>query len=339
MQPDIVIEARDLRKHFGKPDEKDKRGRPKGVRAVDGIDLAIRRGEIFALLGPNGAGKTTTLSMLVTIHKPTSGVARVAGHDVAKEPDEVRRHVGIVFQEPTLDTLLTARENLQLHGRLYGVPPGELNERADAMLRLVGLYDRADDQVKKYSGGMKRRLEIARGLMHSPEVVFLDEPTLGLDPATREHIWEYVRKLRDEHGTTVVLTTHYMEEADVLCDRVAIIDHGKVVALGTPKELKASLGGDIITLAGVSPAGRAALEALPFVRKVEDKGKELRLTVEDAAVHLPRVVQAAGSVESVEVRTPRLEDVFIAKTGRAMRDEDESGEDWMDQIVSQQRGN
>jgi ABC-2 type transport system ATP-binding protein len=212
---DLVIETKDLRKWFGKPDEKDKKGRPKGVKAVDGVDLQIRRGEIFGLLGPNGAGKTTCLSMLVTIHPPTSGVAKVAGIDVKRDPAQVRRHVGIVFQEPTLDTLLTARENLHLHGRLYGVPARDLKPRTDEMLRLVGLTDRADDQVKKFSGGMKRRLEIARGLMHQPEVLFLDEPTLGLDPATREHIWDYIRQLRDEHGTTCVLTTHYMEYGGV----------------------------------------------------------------------------------------------------------------------------
>jgi ABC-2 type transport system ATP-binding protein len=336
---ELVIEARDLRKSFGDPDALDKRGRPKGVRAVDGIDLAIGRGEIYGLLGPNGAGKTTTLSMLVTIHKPTSGLALVAGRDVAKEPAAVRKHVGIVFQEPSLDTLLTARENLELHGRLYGVPPARLRARADEMLALVDLTDRAHDQVKKFSGGMKRRLEIARGLMHEPEVLFLDEPTLGLDPATREHIWDHIRRLRDERGTTIVLTTHYMEEADALCDRIAIIDHGKIVANGTPRELKASLGGDVVVLTGASAGARAALEALPFVRKAEEKGKELRLTVENAAAHLPRIVQAAGAVEAVDVRTARLEDVFIALTGRALRDASEEGEDWMDQLASTQRGN
>ena len=305
------------------------------MKAVDGIDLQIRRGEIFGLLGPNGAGKTTTLSMLVTIYRPTGGTARVAGIDVAEDPDEVRRHVGIVFQEPSLDTLLTARENLQLHGRLYGVPAGRIDKRCDEMLSLVGLEDRADDRVKTFSGGMKRRLEIARGLFHEPEVLFLDEPTLGLDPATREHIWDYIRQLRDANKTTIVLTTHYMDEADVLCDRVAIVDHGKVVALGTPHELKASLGGDLVILTGAAN-GRKPIEALPFVRKVEEKGRELRLTVENAPTNLARIVQAAGVVESVEVRPARLEDVFIAITGRAMRDE--GGEDYMDQWVSSQRG-
>ncbi len=326
-----IIEAKDLRMWFGKPEQKDSKGKPKGVKAVDGIDLSIRKGEIFGLLGPNGAGKTTTLSMLVTIKRPTGGWARVAGFDVAKDPDEVRRHVGIVFQEPSLDTLLSARENLLLHGRLYGVPPRELPGRAKEMLELVGLADRADDLVKKYSGGMKRRLEIARGLFHRPEVIFLDEPTLGLDPATREHIWDYIRKLRDTMGTTVVLTTHYMEEADSLCDRIAIIDKGKIATLGTPRELKAELGGDLVTLQGARKA-RKAVEALPFVKKVEEKGDALILTVENAGHNLPKILAAAGQVESVEVRTPRLEDVFLHHTGRGLREE--GGEDWFDQYAN-----
>ncbi|MEA3201520.1 MAG: type transport system ATP-binding protein [Thermoplasmata archaeon] len=324
-----VIEAKDLRLWYGKPEQQDKRGKPKGVKAVDGIDLAITKGEIFGLLGPNGAGKTTTLSMLVTIKRPTGGWARVAGIDVRDDPDAVRRHVGIVFQEPSLDTLLSARENLMLHGRLYGVPPGELAGRTKEMLDLVGLADRADDLVKKFSGGMKRRLEIARGLFHRPEVLFLDEPTLGLDPATREHIWEYIRKLRDESGTTVVLTTHYMEEADSLCDRIAIIDKGKIVALGTPRELKALVGGDLVILAGVSPEAEARLARLSVVRKSERKGATLTLTVEDAGSHLPEIVQAAGKVDHIEVRTPRLEDVFLHFTGRGLREE--GGEDWFEQ--------
>jgi len=331
---DIVIETKDLRKHFGKPDAKDKKGKPKGVRAVDGIDLVIKRGEIFGLLGPNGAGKTTTLSMLVTIYKPTSGTARVAGIDVAQDPDEVRRHVGIVFQEPSLDTLLTARENLELHARLYGVPWRDITKRANVMLKLVGLEDRADDQVKKFSGGMKRRLELARGLLHDPEVLFLDEPTLGLDPATREHIWAYIRALREKQHTTIVLTTHYMEEADSLCDRVAIIDHGKIAVIGEPKALKAALGGDLVTLTGVN-ASRRALEALPFVKKVEERSPDqLVLTVQNAGMNLARIIQTVGEVGGVEVRPARLEDVFIQYTGGSMRDE--GAESYFDQFVNMQ---
>lgn len=316
-----MIEARGLRKVF--------KGK-KEVVAVDGIDLEIRRGEIFGLLGPNGAGKSTTLSMLVTIQRATGGSARVAGIDVAADPHAVRQQVGIVFQEPSLDTLLTARENLELHGRLYGVPPDRLKARTDEMLRLVQLEDRANDLVKKYSGGMKRRLEIARGLMHEPKVLFLDEPTLGLDPATRERIWEHIREMRARSGTTIVLTTHYMDEADHLCDRLAIIDHGRIVAQGTPAELKASLGGDLVLLAPTSV--RPRVEPLPFVKKVEERDGRLALTVENASANLARIITAAGNVESVETRSPRLEDVFIQLTGKGLRDE--KGEDYFDQYVA-----
>lgn len=295
------------------------------MRAVDHVDLDIKSGEVFGLLGPNGAGKTTTLGMLVTLLRPTSGTARVGGADVTADPASVRRRVGIVFQDPSLDTLLTARENLALHGRLYGVPPGELVARTDEMLTLVGLLPRADDLVKTFSGGMKRRLELARGLMHRPEVLFLDEPTLGLDPATREHVWSYIRELRERSGTTVVLTTHYMEEADSLCDRIAIIDHGRIVALDTPKALKSSLGGDLVTLTGVEAKAREAIAALPFVKKVEERGEQLVLTVKDAPLNLAKIVQSAGDVREVEVRPARLEDVFLALTGHGIREE--KGED------------
>ncbi|HUR68035.1 MAG TPA: ATP-binding cassette domain-containing protein [Candidatus Thermoplasmatota archaeon] len=318
----IVIQTRGLRKVF--------KGK-KEVVAVDGIDLDIARGEIFGLLGPNGAGKSTTLSMLVTIQRPTAGTATVAGIDVRDRPGDVRKNVGIVFQEPSLDTLLTARENLLLHGRLYGVRPEHLSKRTEEMLTLVQLNDRADDLVKKFSGGMKRRLEIARGLMHAPAVLFLDEPTLGLDPATRERIWEHIRELRTKSGTTIVLTTHYMEEADSLCDRIAIIDQGKIVAMDTPAKLKASLGGDTVIL--VAPhADRDALRALPFVKKLEEKDGKLLLTVDNGARSIAKIIAVAGDVQSVELRQPRLEDVFIAKTGRGLREE--KGEDYFDQYMS-----
>jgi len=305
-----IISTRKLRKVFG------------DLVAASDIDLEIGRGEIFGLLGPNGAGKTTTINMLVTILPPTSGEATVNGYDVQREPTLVRKSVGIVFQEPSIDTALTARENLVLHGRLYAVPRRDLKARVEELLALVELTDRADDIVKKYSGGMKRRLEIARGLLHRPPVLFLDEPTLGLDPATREHIWSYIRRLRTESGTTVLLTTHYLEEADVLADRVAIIDHGTVVALDTPERLKASLGGDVVRLKTKAP--RAALEALPFVEKLEvADGGELRLTVREASKHLAAIIQAAGEVEAVEVRRPTLDDVFLQYTGHGLRDEGE----------------
>ena len=338
MESESVIHARGLTKRFKR------KGREKGtVTAVDHVDLDIRKGEVFGLLGPNGAGKTTTLGMLVTVLRPTEGAARVGGHSIAEEADKVRQKVGIVFQEPSLDTLLTARENLELHGRLYGVPADKLKARTDEMLALVDLAKRADDLVKTFSGGMKRRLEIARGLMHWPEVLFLDEPTLGLDPATREHVWSYIRDLRTRQGTTIVLTTHYMEEADSLCDRVAIIDHGKIVALDAPRALKSSLGGDLVTLTGASAQAVEALRALPFIRKLEERDgprsgregedaasgrvRELVLTVKDAPQNLARIVQVAGDVQGVEVRPARLEDVFLALTGRSIREE--KGEDAM----------
>ncbi|MHB8605550.1 MAG: ATP-binding cassette domain-containing protein [Thermoplasmatota archaeon] len=314
---DPVISARGLGKRYG------------DLEAVKPIDLDIERGEIFGLLGPNGAGKTTTINMLVTILAPTSGTALVNGYDVVREPGLVRKSVGIVFQEPSIDTSLTARENLTLHGRLYAVPRAELKPRIEEMLKLVGLTERADDIVKKFSGGMKRRLEIARGLLHKPAIVFLDEPTLGLDPATREHIWDYIRMLRDDFGTTILLTTHYMEEANILADRIAIIDHGTIVALDTPERLKASLGGDVVRIKTKTQA--KVFEALPFVEKAEMKDGEVILTVREASVNLARIVQAAGVVEAVEVRRPTLEDVFLHFTGRDMREE-EGGE--MDAWVS-----
>jgi ABC-2 type transport system ATP-binding protein len=220
-----IIETENLTKKFN------------GLVAVDSLSISIKEGELFGLLGPNGAGKTTFISMLATMLRPTSGTARLCRHDVVKEQDDVRKCIGIVFQNPTLDDELYGSENLDLHGRLYHLSKGLRKQRIKQVLELVELSDKARIQVKKYSGGMKRRLEIARGLMHRPKVLFLDEPTLGLDPQTRRKIWDFIMKLR-KAGTTIILTTHYMEEADYLCDRVAIIDHGKIMALDTPKNLK-----------------------------------------------------------------------------------------------------
>jgi ABC-2 type transport system ATP-binding protein len=210
--------------------------------AVDGVSFAVEQGEIFGFLGPNGAGKTTTIHMLCTLLRPTAGTAKVGGFDVRRQPDEVRRAIGLVFQDPSLDDKLTAWENLKFHALLYDVPRLEFKERTQEMLRLVGLEEHARRPVETFSGGMKRRLEIARGLLHRPKVLFLDEPTLGLDPQTRRHLWDHIRGLREREGVTIFLTTHYMEEADALCDRVAIIDRGKIVALDTPEALKAQVG-------------------------------------------------------------------------------------------------
>lgn len=295
--------------------------------AVDAINLAVREGEVFGLLGPNGAGKTTMLSMLCTILKPTSGTASVDGYDIVRQHAMVRRSIGIVFQDPSVDADMTARENLQMHADLYGVPVSERNDRIQSVIELVRLEDRVDTFVSTYSGGMRRRLEIARGLLHYPKVLFLDEPTIGLDPQSREHIWDYIQKLREREGMTIVLTTHYMEEADRLCDRVAIIDHGRIVALDRPSDLKKGLGGDTITLG--TDDGRVLRDLLvqngvSDVITVQDG--EVRVTVSDANVLLPRIIEAAVGagirIEHVSLSHPDMNDVFIHYTGKDLRQEE-----------------
>lgn len=221
-----VIEVKNLTKKYN------------GFTAVDGISFEVGEGEVFGFLGPNGAGKTTTINMLCTLLRPTSGSALVSGSDVVRDPNQVRREIGIIFQDPSLDDRLTAEDNLRFHGYLYHMDRKRIDERIPEVLNLVELYDRRRDFVRKFSGGMKRRLEIARGLLHCPKVLFLDEPTLGLDPQTRAHIWDYVLKMREDSGLSIFMTTHYMQEAEV-CDRVVIIDHGKIVDLDTPEKLKA----------------------------------------------------------------------------------------------------
>lgn len=307
-----IIELEHLVKRFG------------DTVAVDDLTLEIADGEFFGLLGPNGAGKTTTLLMLTTLLRPTSGRARVNGFDLVRDAGEVRRSIGIVFQDPSSDDTLTGYENLKLHGMLYGMPADLRERRIREVLALVDLTDRKDTIVKHYSGGMRRRLELARGLMHRPRVLFLDEPTLGLDPQSREHIWAYVERMVREEHTTVVLTTHYMEEADRLCSRLAIIDHGKIVALDTPANLKRVLGGDVVRL-GIAKPNLAAVEALGFVDKIETRDHIVQLTVRDAKTRLPRIMQAIGDVESVEVRPASLDDVFMHYTGKAMRESSEEG--------------
>jgi ABC-2 type transport system ATP-binding protein len=306
------------------------------LTAVDSLNLDIGEGEVFGLLGPNGAGKTTTLFMLTTLYPPTSGTARVNGLDIIKRPDEVRKSIGIVFQTPSSDELLTGYENLKLHGWLYGMPSGLREERIKEVLALVDLADRKDDQVKKYSGGMRRRLELARGLMHRPKVLFLDEPTIGLDPQSRETIWGYIKELARKEKMTIVLTTHYMDEADRLCDRLAIIDRGKIVVKGTPKELKKALGGDIIRLKAEGIDVKA-FDGLDYVKKVNNCDGEVCLTMEDANRHLQEILNLAGKVDSVEVRPPTLDDVFLHYTGRAIRDDSPEGS-WGDKAMNARGG-
>lgn len=292
--------------------------------AVDKLNISIDEGEIFGLLGPNGAGKTTTLSMLATLLKPTSGTARVNGFDIIKQPADVRHSIGIVFQDPSSDDILTGRENLYLHALMFGVPKDERRQRIERVLNLVDLADRADDIVKKYSGGMRRRLELGRGLLHNPRILFLDEPTLGLDPQTREHIWAYIENLVKSEKVSVIITTHYMDEADRLCNRVAIIDNGKVSALDTPSALKSKVGGEIIKLRARSPR-LEGLKSLYYVMSVDQSGNTLRLTVKDASTHLQEILSTVGEVDSVEVRTATLNDVFLHYTGREIREESGEG--------------
>jgi ABC-2 type transport system ATP-binding protein len=294
------------------------------LKAVDSLDITVETGEVFGLLGPNGAGKTTTISMLCTILKPTSGTATVNGFDIVKEAHKVRQSIGIVFQDPSVDDRLTARENLNMHANLYGVPASEQRDRINRILKLVELEDRADDLLRTYSGGMRRRLELGRGLIHYPKVLFLDEPTVGLDPQTRDHIWHYIKELKEAHDITVVLTTHYMDEADRLSDRIAIMDHGKIVILDTPPNLKATLEGDVVS---VKANNIDALSELvnkwlnPKKTRIEDGA--LEITVPNGKTVMPRIIELATQnniyVDSLVLREPNLEDVFLHYTGRTIR--------------------
>jgi ABC-2 type transport system ATP-binding protein len=323
----VIIKTNALTKSYGK------------IQAVRSIDLNIEKGEIFGLLGPNGAGKTTTIGMLCTIVRPTSGTASIAGYDVIKEPAQVRRKVGIVFQDPTLDTVLTGRENLELHARLYGVPSDICERRITEMLELVDLKQRSNDITRTYSGGMRRRLELARGLLHRPAVLFLDEPTLGLDPQTRARIWEYIKKMAQIEQTTVVLTTHYMEEAEQVCDRVGIIDHGRIIALNSPESLKESMGGDMVVIRVKEPPLKK-IRALPYVSEVKENEGALEIITKEAHLHLAEILSMIKDVECVEVRVPTLNDVFIKLTGRDIREDSiEDSGSWVDSVARyRQRG-
>jgi ABC-2 type transport system ATP-binding protein len=293
--------------------------------AVDNLTLDIYENEVFGLLGSNGAGKTTTIHMLATLLKPSSGSATVNGYDIVSQPSRVRSSIGIVFQAPSSDDMLTGYENLQLHSMLYSVPRNIRKQRIEEVLNLVGLTERMHDQVKTYSGGMRRRLEIARGLLHKPKVMFLDEPTLGLDPASRETMWKYIQRLVKEERMTVILTTHYMEEADILCNRIGIIDKGRIVALDTPKGLKAGLGGDVIRIKTQQRYNNSdKISQLDFVRKVEQNDGFLVVSVNNAKRDLPILLRHVEA-EMAEAASPTLNDVFIHLTGRNIKEQEPEG--------------
>ncbi|HEY7011906.1 MAG TPA: ATP-binding cassette domain-containing protein [Streptosporangiaceae bacterium] len=315
-----------------------KGGRAGQVSAVRGVTIEVARGEIFGFLGPNGAGKTTTLRMLTTLLPIGAGTATVAGFDVARQPGHVRSRIGYVSQLGGADELATGRENLLLQGRLYGATRAQVAPRAQALVELLDLADFADRRVATYSGGQRRRLDIALGIVHEPPVIFLDEPTTGLDPQSRANLWDHIRELR-ARGTTVFLTTHYLEEADLLCDRLMIMDHGQIVADGTPRALKQQVAGDAIVIslraddhgAGIQRAGndgaeRAApvLRAEPYVRELTADDGQVRLYVDDGGTALPQLIRLLDSrgigIRSISMSEPTLDDVFLRQTGRSLRD-------------------
>ena len=313
MEATDIIEVVDLEHTFGE------------VEAVRGISFAVKKGEIFSFLGPNGAGKSTTINILITLLPLQKGRVRVAGHDVAREPRKVREVIGIVFQEEVLDRDLTVWETMEFHGRIYGIPRDERRRRIDDLLAVVELDARRDERTKNLSGGMKRRLQIARGLLTRPEVLFLDEPTLGLDPQTRMRVWDYIRQV-NEAGTTIFMTTHYMEEADMLSDRISIIDHGRIVVSGTPDELKNTLGEDVVYLeTDDDERVREVLLGVEDVRSVTRSPRGLSVTISADGSHcLPRIidrVRGAGiGIVSVNLKKPTMDDVFVHYTGRELRD-------------------
>jgi ABC-2 type transport system ATP-binding protein len=298
--------------------------------AVDRVSFTVESGELFGLLGPNGAGKTTIINMLTTLLVPTSGSAVIAGYDIRTDSDNVRSSIGIIFQDPSLDIGLTGRENLDFHAMMYSIPAEERKKRIAEVLSVVRLTEKADTLVEYYSGGMKRRLEIARGLIHRPKVLFLDEPTLGLDAQTRRSIWEYIKNLNAEYATTVVLTTHYMEEADYLCDRIAVIDNGKIVALDTPENLKAKYKGDRVSLTVEGSTGPmiSELEKQTWVGEMFSDNGSISITVTNGEENIPELFRLAHrtgvTVSAVSLHKPTLEDVFIHLTGSSIREQEGS---------------
>ncbi len=320
-----MIEVKDIYKSFGE------------IEAVRGVSFDISAGEIFGFLGPNGAGKTTTINILCTLLKPDRGTAVLAGHDVVECPADVRAAIGIVFQDPSLDERLSVLENLNFHALVYSVPKAERAARFKHVLDMVELWGRRHDVVRTLSGGMKRRLEIARGLLHHPRVLFLDEPTLGLDPQTRNRIWEYIRELRAKQNITIFLTTHYMDEAEN-CDRIAVIDNGRIIALDTPDKLKAMVGGDVLTLRS-SELERAKAEiAEHFKLELMEQDSKLVMEVPDGESFLPQLIKTIDvPIDSISLRRPTLDDVFLKLTGRTMREEPGGAMDTMRQRVRAMR--
>jgi ABC-2 type transport system ATP-binding protein len=317
-----IIETQGLRKTFHSRAAKDK---PQTVEAVKGVDLTVREGEIFGFLGPNGAGKSTTLRMLSTLIPPTSGQARVVGADLLRQPEQVRRQIGYVSQTGGAEGSSTARENLMLQAQLFGLSRAQASQRTAALIDSLQLESFADRLVRTYSGGQRRRLDIALGMVNQPKLLFLDEPTTGLDSQSRAHLWDEVRRLR-EQGTTIFLTTHYLDEADALADRLAIIDGGQIVSEGTPDSLKRQIGGDVIVLGvnGAKSQAMALLHAQPYVRDLREEDDQLHLTVEQGEEALPavlRLMDGAGlPVSRLALHRPTLDDVFLRQTGRSLRE-------------------
>jgi ABC-2 type transport system ATP-binding protein len=307
-----AIKVRELRKSFG------------DFEAVKGVDFEVETGEVFGFLGPNGAGKTTTINMLCTLTKPTSGSAEVAGFDVVAARDDVRRHIGLVFQDQTLDGYLSGEQNLRLHAELYGVESKVVKPRMEQVLKMVGLWERRDAQVLTFSGGMRRRLEIARGLMHSPRVLFLDEPTIGLDPQTRASIWGYIRQLQQQEEITIFMTTHYMDEAE-FCGRIAIMDGGDIVALDTPRALKEAVGADRIRIE-TADDGRAIAElGERFGLEATVSEGAVSFAVADGEQFVPQLfAEMEVPIRAVSLSRPTLDDVFMSHTGSTIRDAEES---------------
>lgn len=328
-----AIEAVGLTKTFGR------------LVAVDDVSFTVDEGEIFGFLGPNGAGKTTTINMLTTLIRPVSGSGKVAGFDVVKEADKVRKSIGLVPQDLTVDEDLTGRENIMLQSKLYHVPSNVARRRVEEVLGLVDLLDAAGRKVETYSGGMRKRLELAEGLIHYPKVLFLDEPTLGLDVQTRSAIWQYIQRLREERKMTIFLTTHYMDEADRLCDRVAIIDHGKIVTVGAPGQLKDSLGGDLINLHLIdgAPDLTSTLSLMPLVGGVSRDGEHYRVRVKKGEEAVPDILEALVKmnleVKSVSLEKPTLDQVYLNFTGRSLRDDQvrNSGEEAIRRRIQMRR--